>query len=128
MSLPSLLATMIAILQIHPVCENVSVMETASFSSDQFFIKIRADLTGEYKFQARVYYNQGHIDYAYQLFAHAPILRWDNKEEFRSLSTYPHHYHDDHGRVKPSPLSGLPDKDLQVVLCEIAAFIAEKHA
>ena len=128
MSLASLLATMVAIIQVHSVCENVSVMETVSFSADPFFIKIRADLTGQYKLQVRVYYNQGHVDYAYQLFAHVPILRWDNKEEFRSLSTYPHHYHDEYGGVKTSPLSGLPDKDLQVVLHEVATFISEKQA
>ena len=128
MSLPALLATMVAILQVHSVCENVSVLETASFSADQFFIKIRADLTGQYKLQVRVYYNQGHVDYAYQLFAHVPILRWDNKEEFPSLSTYPHHYHDEQGCVKASPLSGLPYEDLPVVLHEVAAFISSRHA
>ena len=30
--------------------------------------------------QVRIYYNQGHIDYACQLFVDVPILRLDNKE------------------------------------------------
>ena len=84
-----------AILQSHPICEQASVVETKVFSADQFFLKLMAKLTGENKLQARIYYNQGHIDYAYQLFTDLPILRWDNKEEFRHLETYPHHHHHD---------------------------------
>lgn len=58
-----------ATLQSHPICKQATVVETKVFSSDQFFLKVRAELTGENLFQARIYYNQGHIDYAYQLFA-----------------------------------------------------------
>ena len=61
-------------LQSHPICERVSVLETKVFSYDQFFLKVRAELTGENKLQVRIYYNQGHIDYAYQLFTNVPIL------------------------------------------------------
>lgn len=74
-------------LQSHPVCEQATVVETKVFSSDQFFLKVRADLTGRNKLQARIYYNQEHIDYAYQLFTDLPLLRWDNKEEFHDLET-----------------------------------------
>ena len=58
-----------AILQSHPICEQATVVETKEFSYDQFFLKVRADLTGQNKFQVRIYYNQGHIDYAYNSLA-----------------------------------------------------------
>ena len=50
-----------ATLQSHPICEQATVVETKVFSSDQFFLKVRANLTGENMLQARIYYNQGHI-------------------------------------------------------------------
>jgi hypothetical protein len=75
----------------------------------------------------RIYYNQGHVDYAYQLFADVPILRWDNKEEFRHLKTYPYHHHDQQGNVKSSRLTGEPIKDIEVVLQEVSVFL-EKNA
>ena len=54
----------------------------------------------------------------------SPILRWDNKEEFRSLKTYPHHHHDDRGNIQPSPLKGEPQVDIVFVLKEIENFLA----
>jgi len=119
-SLPSMLGKVVAILQSHPVCKKVISIDTKEFSPDQFYFKIRAYISETTKLQIRVYYNRGHIDYAYQLFADIPICRWDNKEEFSSLSTYPHHYHDHQGFVKLSPLRGDPIRDIQVVLQEIA--------
>lgn len=123
-SLSSLLGTLMAILQSHPVCERATVVETRTFSPEQFFFKVRAEFTGGNKFQARIYYNRGHIDYAYQLFTDVPLLRWDNKEEFHHLETYPHHHHDEQGNVKPSPLTGDPVRDIEVVLHEVSAFLA----
>jgi hypothetical protein len=123
-SLSFLLGTLMTKIQSHPVCQSARVMETKFFSAEQFFLKIRADFKGENNFQARIYYNQGHIDYAYQLFTHVPLLRWDNKEEFQNLSTYPHHQHDDQGNVKASALTGNPAIDIDIVLKEISAFIA----
>ena len=115
-----------ATLQSHPVCEQATVVETKEFSYDQFFLKVRADLIGQNKFQVRIYYNQGHIDYAYQLFSDLPLLRWDNKEEFRHLETYPHHHHDEKGNVKPSPLRGDPVRDIEIVLDEVSSFLSGK--
>jgi len=123
-SLPALLGALMAALQAHPLCEKVSGVETKEFSPDQFFFRIRVNLPGENKLQLRIYYNQGHIDYAYQLFTDVPLLRWDNKEEFRHLATYPHHYHDEQGNVKPSPLAGDPIRDIEIVLRAVAEFIA----
>ena len=121
--LPSLLGVVTAILQSQPICQDVTIVETKEFSPDQFFFKVRADLSQEYKFQLRIYYSHGHIDYAYQLFSDVPLLRWDNKEEFRHLGTYPHHYHDDKGNVIDSSLVGDPVKDIQAVLTQVEKYI-----
>ncbi len=43
-SLASLLGALMAILQTHPLCKRVSVVETRQFSADQFSFKIRAVL------------------------------------------------------------------------------------
>lgn len=116
MSLPALLGSVMAVLQGHSLCQQVDIVETKAFSADQFFFKIRVRLTGEFQLQVRLYYNQGHLDYAYQLFTDFPLLRWDNKEEFPHLDTYPHHHHDRDGNVVVSPLQGKPVEDLNIVL------------
>jgi hypothetical protein len=123
-SLSFLLGTLMTKLQAHPVCQRANVIETKVFSSDQFFFKIRADFREGNNFQARIYYNQGHIDYAYQFFTHVPLFRWDNKEEFKYIATYPHHKHDDQGNVKTSSLTGDPVHDIDIVLHEISNFIS----
>jgi len=124
MTLPALLGTVKAILQADPLCRRVTVIETKEFSSEQFLFKLRADLPKAYKLQVRIYHNQGHIDYAYQLFSTVPVLRWDNKEEFHHLESYPHHHHDEHGDVELSPLTGDPSQDLGVVLHKVAEYLA----
>ena len=124
-SLASLLGALMAILQAHPVVKKVTVMETKEFSKEQFFFKIRAKLL-KGNMQVRIYYNRGHIDYAYQLFTDAPLLRWDNKEEFHYLATYPHHHHDELGNVKPSPLVGDPTRDIEIVLQMVSAFLSRR--
>lgn len=48
-----------------------------------------------------------------------PLVRWDNKEHFPTLSTYPHHFHSLSGQVLESYLTGLPNEDLPVVLREV---------
>jgi len=126
-SLPSLLGALMAILQAHPLCINVRVIETQEFSPKQFFFKIRVNLPEKYKLQVRLYFNQDHIDYAYQLFSDVPLLRWDNKEEFDYLESYPHHYHDELGNVKASLLQGDPVKDIELVLQEVSAFLSRER-
>jgi len=125
-SLASLLGALMTILQAHPVCKRVRVVETKEFSPDRFFFKVRATLIKkDAQLQVRIYYNRGHVDYAYQLFTDVPLLRWDNKEEFRHLATYPHHHHDAQGYVWPSPLEGEPLRDIGIVLQKVAAFLEQ---
>ena len=54
---------LMSFLQSHPLCDQAAITETRAFSADQFFFKIRAGISGDYNFQTRIYYNQGHIDY-----------------------------------------------------------------
>jgi hypothetical protein len=118
-----MLGALMAILQSHPLCEQTAILETREFSREQFYFKVRAEFPHGHGFQIRIYSNAGHIDYAYQLFkGDRPILRWDNKEEFRTLETYPHHHHDNRGNVLSSPLTGNPRQDILVVLAVLEKF------
>lgn len=123
-SLASLLGVLMAVIQAHPLCQKVTVVETEEFSADQFFFKIRAALGDSHTLQVRIYYNLGYIDYSYQLLTDVPLLRWDNKEEFVNIVSYPHHHHDEQGKVHPSPLTGDPVGDTEIVLREISEFLA----
>ncbi|HXV99146.1 MAG TPA: DUF6516 family protein, partial [Anaerolineae bacterium] len=83
----------------------------------QFALKVRAELADGSMLQVRLYHNGEHTDYAYQLVRNEePILRWDNKEHFPTLPTYPHHFHSATGQVEESPLTGDPAHDLPFVL------------
>ena len=57
------------------------------------------------------------------MFSSGPVLRWDNKEEFSHLATYPHHHHDERGAVRVSPLSGEPETDLRIILKKVSDFL-----
>ncbi len=92
-TLPELLNFVITTLQLWSRVRHVRVLATEQFSSTQFAIKVRAELKNEDSLQVRIYHNESHIDYAYQLIcAGAPLIRWDNKEHFATIATYPHHF------------------------------------
>ena len=59
-TLPSMLGALTAILQSHLLCEKTTILETREFSHDQFYFKVRAELTLGYRFQVRVYTALGH--------------------------------------------------------------------
>jgi hypothetical protein len=110
-------------LQGSPLCTSVRVVETHQFSDRQFALKVRAELARGGALQVRLYYNDQHIDYAYQLFqADQPVLRWDNKEHFPDLVTQPHHFHAETGSVTDSTLNGDPGHDLPLVLDYLMTF------
>lgn len=116
-TLPDLLNFVVTSLQLSPLCSDVHVVSTEAFSNRQFTLKVRAKLVDGSLLQARLYYNDGHIDYAYQLIQNElPFLRWDNKEHFPHLSTHPHHFHMADGSVTESPLTGNPIQDLPDIL------------
>jgi hypothetical protein len=103
----------------------VRIIETDNFSRNQFALKVRAELADGKMLQVRLYYNQDHTDYAYQLVQnHKPILPWDNKEHFPGLSSNPHHFHNASGRVENSPLTGDPVHDLPLVLDYLTSILS----
>jgi hypothetical protein len=116
----------VSTLQASPLCNNVRILETHPFSTQQFALKARASLRKGYVLQVHLYRNFAHTDYAYQLFQQdQPILRWDNKEHFPNLSTYPHHFHTPSGKVEESTLIGTPRNDLPAILAYVDRYLAE---
>lgn len=116
MKLAELRALIEDILRANSMCQNVTVLEAVEYSLSQFRIRIRANLVGGLKFQVHFYCNQSHVDYAYQVFGHFPLVRWDNKEEHPHIKTYPHHHHNLDDDVVDSALVGNPEIDLPRVL------------
>ena len=121
-TLAEFMGGLITAIQVHPICESVGITDTKEFSSEQFSFKIRAVFRKGIQFQARIYFNKGHIDYAYQVFTDKPVMRWDNKEEFSHLTTFPHHFHDPYGNVRASDLKGDPIQDIQFILTAISDY------
>ena len=119
-TLSELLNFVITTLQLWPHTSRVHILATEQFSSMQFAIKVRAELKNEDVLQVRIYHNEDHIDYAYQVIRLGiPLVRWDNKEHFPTIATFPHHFHSLTGQVVDSSLAGLPRDDLPTVLQEI---------
>lgn len=116
-SLADLLSSVVTGLQRSGQCGAVRVLETQSFSGQQYAFKVRAELITGDELQVRVYRNGDHVDYSYQLLRDAlPVMRWDNKEHFPNINSHPHHFHSATGAVVESPLVGDVDRDLPVVL------------
>jgi hypothetical protein len=116
-TLPDLLSYVVTALQRSGRCSAVRVLDTQSFSARQYAIKVRAELLIGDVLQIRIYQNSGHVDYSYQLLrAGEPVMRWDNKEHFPEIASYPHHYHSPSSEVRMSPLSGDVTTDLPLVL------------
>jgi len=107
-----------------PACLSAEVLEITSLPNGNFVIKIRARLQKRCNFQVRLYYNNGHYDYSYQLYNQGTIARWDNKEDFPHLPGFPHHFHTENGAVIESSLSGDPLRDFAAVLREVERSIA----
>ena len=121
-TLADLLNFVTSTLENFPYSTIVRVVEVDDFSQNQFMFKVRTKLSSEKTLQVRLYYNHDHIDYAYQLIEkNQSILRWDNKEHFPEISSYPHHFHTSMEAVEPSSLSGDLAHDLPIVLNYLAS-------
>jgi len=121
--LAELLCFVVTELQAADTCGSVTVLETHTFSANQFAIKVRAELTTGDIFQVRIYCNNDHVDYSYQVFRDtAPLIRWDNKEHFPDIASHPHHFHTTPGEVRESPLTGDIPRDLPLVLSLLPSF------
>ena len=123
MTLQSLLDLVVTTLRGDLRCESIAEVETQVFSEEKFFVKVRAQVREELFFQVRIYYNQGHYDYSYQLFADRPLTRWDNKEDCPGLENFPHHRHLPDATIVASSLRGDPVVDLPIV---VQALVSDK--
>lgn len=125
-TLADLLGFIVTMLQAWPRCQAVRILETNQFAARQFAVKLRAELTSGAFLQIRLYRNEEHLDYAYQLVHNEWSVRWDNKEHFPSLRSYPHHFHGASGQVETSPLTCEPLHDLPLVLNWLADFFGQE--
>ncbi|MBI2087968.1 MAG: hypothetical protein HYT78_04395 [Deltaproteobacteria bacterium] len=82
-------------------------------------------LRAAYQLEIRFIQTENETLYSYQLFADRSIIRWDNAPHFPALRGFPHHFHDESGEVKDSPLVGLAVQDLPYVLEQVRGFLAK---
>ena len=116
-SLAALLSRIVTDLQRSDYCVAIRVLETQQYSRHQFAFKMRVELVTGDVLQIRIYCNDNHVDYSYQLLRGAqPIQRWDNKEHFPEIASHPYHFHSPAGKVEASPLTGDPTHDLLLVM------------
>ena len=95
------------------------------FKVEFFGTKVRAYLVHGYVLD--VYYNQTLGKYSYTLIKeNKRIAGWDNAPHHKSVETYPDHFHDVDGNIKPSHLFGDPLKDLGKVLNVIKKIFDEE--
>lgn len=86
--------------------------------------KIRCHLLpAKYQLFIRVIQTPAEMVYSYQMFTDHPLVRWDNAPHFPDVSSSPHHFHDQHDAVHPSPLRGEVFADLEIVLAEVKELI-----
>ena len=88
--------------------------------------KIRCSLLpSRYKLDVRLIQTENKIIYSYQLFHDRPIIRWDNAPHFPSVSTFPHHFHNQNDKIETSNLIGDIIEDIDYVLGEIKRLLTE---
>ena len=88
--------------------------------------KLRCSLLpSRYKLDVRLIQTENEIIYSYQLFHDGPIIRWDNAPHFPSVTTFPHHFHDQNDKIKSSTLIGNIIEDIDYVLGEIKRSLNE---
>lgn len=88
--------------------------------------KLRCSLLpSRYKLDVRLIQTENEIIYSYQLFHDRPIIRWDNAPHFPSVTTFPHHFHDQNDKIKASKLMGDIIEDIDYVLGKIKRLLTE---
>ena len=122
----ALVDNLLSILQGAALIKNTRIVSYDETPAGQLEVKIRCRLPESYQFQVWLHQEMTSLDYAYQLFTSIPLLRWDNAPHYPSMSTSPHHFHDEHNRVSESPLTGKPSIDLIWVLAEVETWLKSK--
>lgn len=119
----ALVEEILEILKTHALIKSTRVVNYDETPSGKLEAKIRCDLPKKYQLQIWIHIEPKSLDYAYQLFTTVPLLRWDNAPHYDYLSTAPHHFHNEDGKIYASPLTGSIKKDLKIVLKEISAWM-----
>jgi len=125
--MPALVDELLDILQRHPLVKSLRIVNYDVTPAGRLELKVRCRLVKGYKFQVWLHQDPDFQDYAYQFFMGHPVLRWDNSPHYPRISTAPHHFHDEAGQVRASPLSGKPPRDLRIVMGKIEEWFAQ-HA
>ena len=108
------------ILQGNDLIQSTRVVNYDETPSGRLEAKLRSQLSKDHTLQIWIHIEPESLDYAYQLFTTVPLLRWDNSPHYEHLTTDPHHFHDENGKVYESPLTGNVKRDLKIVLKKIA--------
>jgi len=88
--------------------------------------KLRCSLLpSRYKLDVRLIQTENETIYSYQLFQDRPIIRWDNAPHFPSVTTFPHHFHDQNDKIKASNLIGKIIEDIDTVFDKIKRLLTE---
>lgn len=111
------------LLRDHRLVQGIRVVNYDETPWGKVELKIRCRLPAGHHLQVWMHIEPVLLDYAYQLFAERPLLRWDNAPHYPHLSTAPHHFHDDDERVTTSPLCGNPLTDLPIVMSQIEEWL-----
>jgi hypothetical protein len=117
---------LLQILQASPITHSPRITDLKTYGQDSFRVKMHATVTQTLTLQVWLNHNPRHTRYAYQLFSfNRAVLRWDNAPHHPRLeASFPHHFHDDQGRIASSALQGNPLEDLPFVLGEIARYLS----
>jgi len=113
----------LGILRTNALVKNTRVVHLDETPSGKLEVKIRCQLPKSHQLQIWIHVEPEFQDYAYQVFASAPLLRWDNAPHYNHLSPALHHFHDERGKVHESSLTGNIQQDLRTVLQEIAEWM-----
>jgi hypothetical protein len=117
-------AALLRILNEHPVVASVTVVADDSVG-ERAYLRVRCPLVVPgYALEARWIRTPWEFLYSYQLFSDRPLRRWDNAPHHAAVATHPHHFHEADRSPGPSPLAGVPERDLPYVLDRIAEFLA----
>lgn len=120
-----MLDDVLALLNASPLLHGLRVIELVVYGQNAFRAKLRVEVTDSMTFQIWLNHNDRRTRYAYQLFQHdQSLMRWDNAPHHPEQTVnFPHHFHDENGRVTSSPLSGNPVTDLAIALTEVGRYL-----
>ncbi|MCK4760868.1 MAG: hypothetical protein KAW12_01625 [Candidatus Aminicenantes bacterium] len=111
--------SLVSILRNHELISKIEDIRVDEIAQRGFYkMKCRL-IPSKYRLEIKFIKTHEEFIYAYRLYSTTTIVRWDNAPHYPGISTYPHHFHDLHGNVLESDLTGEAGKDLILVLSKI---------